>query len=69
MVFLLYINRTGYVLAVSSKKIVILIPLQLNHVTYILIFFDSDSKNKRTAESQIFILSYQTTKRIFYMTL
>ena len=58
MVFLLYINRTGYVLAVSSKKIVILIPSLLNHVTYIEIFFWLGTKNKRTAESQIFILNY-----------
>ena len=58
MVFLLYINRTGYVLAVSSKKFVILIPSLLNHVTYIEIFFWLRSKNKRTAESKIFILNY-----------
>ena len=58
MVFLLYINRTGYVLAVSSKKFVILIPSLLNHVTYIEIFFWLRSKNKRTAESEIFILNY-----------
>ena len=36
---------------------------------YLNIFFGSDFKSERTAESQIFILSYQTIKSILYMTL